>query len=106
MKILINILGIITFFWVRFTNRTDKTAEPSLKFWLKDNYEQLVCIGLIDIALMLLVFQGGLKVSFEKLPGLPDWIQLIGDGAMYYLVGLVFSYFAYEAYKKLVIDKR
>lgn len=106
MKILINILGIITFFFVRFANRTDKTVEPSLSFWIKNNWEQLICISLIDIALMLLVFQGGLQISFEKLPGLPTWVQIVGDGAMYYLVGLVFSYFGYEAYKKLIIDKR
>lgn len=106
MKILINILGIITFFFVRFANRTDKTAQPSLKFWFKDNWEQLICITLIDIALMLLVFQGGFKISFENLPGLPTWVQIIGDSAMYYLVGLVFSFFGYEAYKKLIIDKR
>src|SRR5574343_1526565 len=104
MKILINILGIITFFFVRFANRTDKTVEPSLSFWIKNNWEQLICISLIDIALMLLVFQGGLQISFEKLPGLPAWVQIVGDAAMYYLVGLVFSFFAYEAYKKLVID--
>lgn len=106
MKILINLLGILTFFFVRFANRTDKVAEPSLNFWIKDNWEQLICISLIDIALMLLVFQGGLQISFEKLPGLPTWVQIVGDGAMYYLVGLIFSYFGYEAYKKLVIDKR
>jgi hypothetical protein len=37
---------------------------------------------------------------------LPEGVKLAGDLALCFLVGLVFAYLGYEAYKKLVIDKR
>ena len=106
VKIILNILGIVTFFWVRFANRTDKTKEPTLGFWLKDNFEQLIGILLIDIAIIFLVLAGGLKLSFEKITTLPDWLQLTGDSAIFYLSGLIFALLGYEAIKKLILEKR
>lgn len=106
LKLILNLLGIMTFFWVRFANRTDKTAEPTLKFWLKDNFEQLIGILLIDIAIIMLVFVNGLQLSLEKITTLPEWVQLSGDGAIFYLTGLVFALFGYEAIKKVILDKK
>ena len=105
MKILLNILGVLIFFFVRLQGR-DKSVPFSVKFWFKDNWEQLIAIALIDVALMVLVFTGGLKLSLEQLPGIPKWIQLAGDGVICLLVGALFAYLGYEAYKKLVLDKR
>ena len=106
VKIILNVLGIITFFWVRFANRTDKTKEPTIGFWLKSNYEQLIGIALLDVAIILLTLTGGLQLSFEKIQTLPEWIQLTGDSAIFYLTGLIFALLGYEAIKKLILDKR
>ena len=106
IKIVLNLLGIVTFFWVRFANRTDKTKEPTLKFWLKDNFEQLIGILLIDVAIVMLVFVGGLQLSLEKITTLPDWVQLTGDSAIFYLTGLVFALFGYELVKKTILEKK
>jgi hypothetical protein len=105
-NILVNVLGIITFFWVRFTNRTDKTIQPTFKYWWKDNYEQLISVVLVDAMLMIFVFMGGLKLNLEKFPNIPEWVQLTGDSVMFGFTGLFFAYLAYEAYKKMIIDKR
>lgn len=107
MKILLNILGILIFFFARFAGRKDKDAPVSAKFWLKDNWEQLVVVALFDVALMLLVIEGGLKFNFEKLaPMLPDGVQLAGDLALCFLVGLLFAWGFYVGYKKVVLEKR
>ncbi|MEN6569048.1 MAG: hypothetical protein ABFC18_03445 [Rikenellaceae bacterium] len=106
IKIVLNILGIVTFFWVRFANRTDKTAQPNLKFWLKDNFEQLIGILLIDVAVILLVFANGLKLSFDKIASLPEWVQLTGDSVIFYLTGLIFALLGYEAIKKVILEKK
>lgn len=106
VNILVNILGIATFFWVRYANRTDKIKEPSLKFWWNDNKDQLISILLIDVLLMSFVFMGGMKINFEKITNLPEWIQLTGDGVLFAFIGLIFALLGYEAYKKLVIDKK
>jgi hypothetical protein len=106
MKIALNIIGIAIFFLVRLGGRKDKTTPFSVKFWLKDNWEQLVAILLVDVALMLLVFQGGLQFNFEKIaPMLPDGVQLAGDSALCFLVGSLFAWLVYVAYKKAVLDK-
>lgn len=106
IKIILNLLGILTFFWVRFANRTDKTKEPSLKFWLKDNFEQIIGISLIDIAIIMLVLAGGLQLSLEKIQTLPGWVQLTGDSAIFYLAGLIFALLGYELVKKIILDKK
>jgi hypothetical protein len=105
MKIILNILGILIFLFVRLQGR-DKSIPFSAKFWINDNWEQVIAIILIDVAMMLLVFEGGLKLSFAELPGIPKWIQLAGDGVACLLVGGVFAYITYEAYKKLILSKR
>lgn len=103
MKIALNVIGILIFFFVKLAGRKDKSSPLSIQFWLKDNWEQLIAVSLIDVALMLLVFQGGLQVNFEKLaPMLPDGVQLVGDGAICLLIGMIFSFVGYEGYKKIM----
>ena len=105
MKIIFNVLGILIFFFIRLGGR-DKTIPFSAKFWLKDNWEQLVAVVLFDIALMLLVIEGGLEFNFEKIaPMLPDGVQLAGDSALCFLVGLVFAWGVYVGYKKFIQGK-
>jgi|WetSurMetagenome_2_1015567.scaffolds.fasta_scaffold00003_147 hypothetical protein len=106
MKILINIFGIAIFFLGRLSMRKDKNKPLSRKYWIISNWEQFAAIALVDASLMIFVFQGGLKLNFEKLTFLPDAIQLAGDLATCWLVGLVFSYLVYEGYKWAILNRR
>lgn len=102
MKILLNVIGIAIFFLNRFSGRKNKDAPVSVSYWLKDNWEQLLIVALFDVALMLLVFFGGLEFNFERIaPMLPDGVKLVGDSALCFLVGLVFAWVTYVGYKKL-----
>ena len=74
MKIILNIIGIVIFFLSRFSNRKDKTTEPSVKFWIRDNWEQLITIALFDIALMILASKQALNIDFSKLTFLLEWL--------------------------------
>lgn len=106
MKILLNILGVCIFFLNRFAGRKDKDAPVSAKFWLKDNWEQLLAVSLFDVALMLLVINGGLEFNFEKIaPMLPEGVKLAGDLALCFLVGLIFAWLVYVGYKKMIQGK-
>ncbi len=106
MKILINLIGVAIFFLVRFGNRTDKTKEPNLKFWLQDNWEQLSAVILFDAALMILRSQEGLNIDFTQLTFLPSWLQLVGDIGLCFAIGSLGAWLAYTGYKKLILDKR
>lgn len=106
MKIVLNIIGILIFFLSKYSGRTDKSKEPSPDFWIKDNWEELAAISLFDIGLMLLVFQGGFNLNFEKFTSLPEWVQIGGDSAVCFAVGLVVAWKGYEWYNKFIKSKR
>lgn len=106
MKIFINVIGILIFFINRYAGRKDKTKDPNIKYWLKDNWEQLTVIALFDIALMILMSKEGLNIDFSKLEFLPNWLQFTGDLAFSFVLGVAGAWLAYCAYKKLIIDKR
>ncbi len=55
-------LSIALSFFVKYTNRTDKTKEPSLSFWVKDNYPELF-VSLLSM-IILLIIAG--KIEFDK----------------------------------------
>jgi hypothetical protein len=100
MKLLLNFLGIVIYFLVRYGNRTDKTTSFSGTFWLNDNWPETVTTLLFDIVLMLLFIAGGVKIELEKLlPSIPAGITFIGDLAIYFLIGLVLAHGAYELFK-------
>lgn len=106
MKILLNILGIITFFLIRFINRKNQEV-PSLKFWLNDNKYELIVIALIDIQLMIFVIIGGLQIDLTKLlPTLPDGVSMIGDLALPALCGWLISWLVYVMLKKKVEETK
>lgn len=106
MKILLNVIGILIFFINRFANRSKKTVAFSFKFWIRDNWEQSATILLFDIALMILLSKEGLNIDFTQLAFLPPWLQLIGDLAASFIIGLLGAWIIYCGYKKIVINKR
>lgn len=106
MEVILNIIGITIFFLNRLANRRNRESPLSAKFWFRDNWEQVGIIVLFDVALMLLVFQGGLEFNFDKLaPMMPEGMQLAGDSALCFVVGLFLAKGCYEGYKKLFKNK-
>ena len=106
MKIVLNIIGVLIFFLSRFVGRTDKSKQLSISFWLKDNWGELTIIALFDIALMMLVFIGGIELNFEKMaPLLPEGVKLAGDGAMCLVIGLFIAWLFYRGYQKVIKKK-
>lgn len=100
MKIVLNMLGIIIYFLMRYINRADQTTKLSPLFWAKDNWPELLVITFFDLALMLLLLAGGLTVDLNKyIPALPDGIAFVGDLAICFIVGLFLSSGIYEMFK-------
>jgi len=62
MAWLIAFLGIITSFIVKFIKRKDKTKEPTIVFWIKDNmWECLASFGFMFILLII-----GSQIEFDE----------------------------------------
>lgn len=100
MKILLNFLGIVLYFLLRYNNRTDQTTKPSISFWFKDNWPEFLAIGLFDLVIMLLLVAGGVTIDLNKyLPALPDGVAFVGDLAISFFIGLVLAAGIYELFK-------
>jgi hypothetical protein len=106
--IFLNFLGLILYFIIRYINRTGKSTEFSMKFWITDNKWQSIAILICDAIIMILTMAGGLVFDLTKLfPTLPGGIAFIGDMAVYCVIGLVLSHALYELLqpKKVEIPK-
>ena len=103
MDWLLNFLGILLYFLIRFGNRTDKSVKFSGTFWLNDNWVETVGTFVVNLILMLLMWQGGISIDIEKVaPWMPDGIAFVGDLFIYVLIGAVISHLVYEAFKTKV----
>ncbi len=107
MKILLNLIGVLIYFINRYKNRTKKTIAFSFKYWFKDNWAEISTILLIDIALMILLFNPGTEVNFDDLfSKLPFGLKLPADLFMSFLLGLGLSSLFYTIFKKKVKDAK
>jgi hypothetical protein len=107
MNWLLNILGILIFFLNRYNKRTLKTKAFSFNFWIKDNWNELITIFLLDIALMLLLLGPGTEVNFDDLLSkLPFGLKVAGEPLLSFLLGLGLSNLFYSIFKKKVNDAK
>jgi hypothetical protein len=103
MNILLNFLGIILYFLIRYGNRVDKTVKFKGTFWLNDNWVETIGTFVVNILLMLLMWKGGITIDIEKIaPWMPNGISFVGDMIIYVLIGGVISHLVYEAFKTKV----
>jgi hypothetical protein len=100
MKWLLDFLGILLYFLIRYGNRTDKSIKFSGTFWLNDNWVETAGTLVVNLILMLLMVLGDVKIDIEKVaPWMPDGISFVGDLFIYVLIGGVVSHLVYEAFK-------
>lgn len=100
LLIVTNIIGIFIYFLLRYDGRTDKSKPLSVKFWVKDNWVQLLTIALIDLAIMILLLSSDLTI--DKISYVPDWFTSYGDATITLFVGMVMSHICYVAVKKIM----
>jgi hypothetical protein len=103
---ILNILGILIYFAVRFDNRNNKETFD-FKFWLSDNFPELIGTFLSNIAIMIIVIQPDsvidLSALYEKF--IPFGLSVPAVLATSFLTGVVFSSAFYELIKKIKKNK-
>lgn len=101
IPIILNILGILLYFVLRFGGRKDKTKKLSFSFWWADNMQEILSTVIFNVALMILMIESGIKIDLKALfPMIPDAITFVGDLAIYFSIGAFISHGAYELWKK------
>ena len=82
------LLGILTSFFVKYSNRTSKEKSWSLIFWVKDNYAEMV-VSFLSMVMLVIIFQRtefNDSVLIEKLPWITSLpMDLIGAALAGYL---------------------
>ena len=99
------ILGTIAFFIIRYEGRTDKSKEPDLIFWFKDNWAQLSAGLILDIIAMLLFTDPDIDISGWLIKFIPEGLVSLAVLAIPAACGLGLGWGAYE-FVKLFLKKK
>lgn len=101
LPIILNILGLLLYFVLRFGNRKDKSKPVSVKFWWQDNFQELASTLIFNAVLVILMLESGIRIDLKALfPFIPDAVAFTSDLAVYFMIGALISHGAYELWKK------
>lgn len=102
-------LGTLAYFLNRYLNRKVKIKEPSLIYWGKDNWPELLFSLVFDLAIMFIFMDPETVIIIDKITWMPEWLilptKLIGS----FLIGYGGGLGVYKIFKKKVkyeIDKK
>lgn len=100
---ILNGIGVVIYFLNRFGNRRKK-AKPSIKFWIADNYRELLTTLLFDLALMIIVMMPDVQVNFDSFiaENVPFGLAIspvVAKAILSFLLGLGLSSLFYKYYK-------
>jgi len=96
---LIAFLGIVISFIVKFKNRKDKTKEPTMVFWIKDNMWE--CLASFGFMFMLLIIGSKTEFDEEAIAKIPFVKSLPTDLIFAALAGYYNNVLWYAGVKKL-----
>lgn len=97
---ILNLIGVMVYFINKYANRKNKTKFNG-KYWLNDNWPELACTLLLNIALMLLLMQPETNINIDELikENIPFSLQLAVKPLFSLLLGLGLSEFFYKMFK-------
>lgn len=98
--VIFNILGIAISFLTKYNTRREQDKTFSLKFWINDNWPELTVIALFDAAIVGLLLLGDIQINVTEF--VPEWIAVIGNNAISFILGLGLAAGIYSIFKKKV----
>ena len=98
---ILNIIGMLIYFIQRYAGRRNKT-KFNFKFWLNDNWPELVTSVLFNVALMLLLMQPETNINIDDWlkANVPFALQIAIKPLFSLLLGLGLSALLYGMFKK------
>ena len=95
------ILGTLAYFLQRYSNRKVKDSFD-LKFWLKDNWNELVLAFIFDLAAMIILLDPATSIDITQIEWMPAFlvlpVKLVGS----FLVGYGGGLAVYSIFRKKV----
>ncbi|NLG04677.1 MAG: hypothetical protein GX567_12750 [Clostridia bacterium] len=102
--VIFNILGIAISFLTKYNTRREQDKTFSLKFWINDNWPELAVIALFDAAIVGLLLLGDIQINVTEF--IPEWIAVVGNNAVSFILGLGLAAGIYSIFKKKVAYTR
>jgi hypothetical protein len=102
---LIFLLGTAAYFFIRYAKRTDKVKDFSIKFWLKDNYPELISTFIIDLIAMIILMDADTNLTVWLASKIPEGLVLPAKLIFAALCGLGFGHIGYELIQKTIKKK-
>lgn len=65
--IILCLLSMAVFFLSKFKGRKDKTVEPTLKYWITDNWVDLIVAIIVTTIGMTLMLYGAMELKLDEL---------------------------------------
>jgi len=98
-------LGTLAYFLIRYAGRTDKSKEPDLIFWFKDNWVQLTAGFILDLIAMILLTDTSINLEIWLSKYVPEGLVSLTMLAIPAACGLGLGWGAYE-FVKLFLKKK
>lgn len=100
-------MGTLAYFINRYATRCDKTTDFNFKFWVKDNWPELLTALIYDQAAMIIITDAGTSIDLSKfLSTLPIGFVISGKLFLAFGCGTGLGKGAYELFKKKVKDAK
>ena len=99
-------LGTLIYFLIRFTNRTDKSKEATINFWLKDNWPELIVTFSLDLMAMMLLMDDNTNITGFLTSFLPDGVVVPAKLMIGAACGLGIGAGIYELFKSKLTAKK
>ena len=95
-------LGTLAYFLYKYINRSSKQSTLNIRFWIQDNWPELLFAFIFDLAAVLILLDPATAIDLTQVGWWPLWlslpIQLVGPFFVGYGGGLV----VYKLFKKKV----
>ena len=103
---ILNLIGIVSYFIGRYSNRKNKTLKGTFSFWIKDNWPELSQTLLLNVALMIILQMKAVNVNLdtffaEKIP----YITIdptVGKAIIALSLGLGITALIYSMFRKKI----
>ncbi len=98
LNVILNVIGILIYFVNRYDKRAKKTTGFNFKFWINDNFQEVITTLLMNTGLMILLNME--NPAIEKIIlKLPEGFAEIGIPGLCFALGLGLSGVVYSMYK-------
>lgn len=100
---LLFLLGTIAFFLYRYIRRDDKSKALSVRYWIKDNWQEFLLCLIFDFAAMIVLLDNSTIVDLSKLWSfLPADVTVSTKLVLSFIIGYGGGWGIYNMLKKKV----